>query len=368
MDPLALVGLPLLMARTHGLSEIVIGLIDGPVAIDHPDLDHEHIRVLNNGANGACTIANSAACRHGTLVAGVLAARRGSGATAICPGCTLLVRPIFAESRPFIGEMPAASPDELVEALRDCIRSGVRIINLSAALVQPSLNGERRLTEVLDEAARRDVLVVAAAGNQGSCGQHRDHPTSVGHSGGCVRRAGTAPVLHQPGRFHRASRVACSRSWRQRAGCRWRRGILRRHERRNPIRLRGGRLALVRIPASTRRRGAAGGDTGNRSAAIFYRSTLAECLGRLSSIGNRGSEGRMNEEAPEIPGTAAPDAPAQPSAHRVRLPGFITNEEVGLGDVIKRATSAVGIKPCGGCEERARRLNRWMVFTPREGR
>jgi subtilisin family serine protease len=170
MDPLDLVGLLPLMARTHGLSEIVIGLIDGPVAIDHPDLDHERIRVLNTGANGTCTIANSAACRHGTLVAGVLMARRGSGAMAICPGCTLLVRPIFAESRPFIGEMPAASPDELVEALQDCIRSGVRIINLSAALVQPSLNGERHLTEVLDEAARRDVLVVTAAGNQGAVG------------------------------------------------------------------------------------------------------------------------------------------------------------------------------------------------------
>jgi hypothetical protein len=76
----------------------------------------------------------------------------------------------------------------------------------------------------------------------------------------------------------------------------------------------------------------------------------------------------MNEEAPEIHETAGQNAPAQSSAHRVRLPGFIRSEEVGLGDVIKRATSAVGIKPCGGCEERARRLNSWMVFTPREGR
>jgi hypothetical protein len=49
--------------------------------------------------------------------------------------------------------------------------------------------------------------------------------------------------------------------------------------------------------------------------------------------------------------------------HRVRLPGFITEEEIGLGDVIKRATSYVGIKPCGGCERRAGVLNRWMVFT-----
>jgi len=51
--------------------------------------------------------------------------------------------------------------------------------------------------------------------------------------------------------------------------------------------------------------------------------------------------------------------------YRVRLPGFVSEEEVGLGDVIKRATYAVGVKPCGGCERRAAALNRWMVFSGR---
>jgi hypothetical protein len=49
--------------------------------------------------------------------------------------------------------------------------------------------------------------------------------------------------------------------------------------------------------------------------------------------------------------------------HRVRLPGFIKDDEVGLGNVIKRATSTLGLQPCGGCEQRAAALNRWMVFT-----
>lgn len=48
---------------------------------------------------------------------------------------------------------------------------------------------------------------------------------------------------------------------------------------------------------------------------------------------------------------------------KVRLPGFIVDEEIGLGDLIKRATSYVGIKPCGGCEKRATTLNRWVNFT-----
>lgn len=51
--------------------------------------------------------------------------------------------------------------------------------------------------------------------------------------------------------------------------------------------------------------------------------------------------------------------------HQMRLPGFITEEEIGLGDMVKRTTSYFGIKPCGGCERRATALNRWLVFTRR---
>lgn len=49
---------------------------------------------------------------------------------------------------------------------------------------------------------------------------------------------------------------------------------------------------------------------------------------------------------------------AQP--HRVHLPGFLVEGEIGLGDAIKRFTYSMGIKPCSGCEKRAAVLNRWM--------
>jgi hypothetical protein len=51
--------------------------------------------------------------------------------------------------------------------------------------------------------------------------------------------------------------------------------------------------------------------------------------------------------------------------YRVHLPGFIHDEDIGLGDVIKRATSAVGIRPCGSCERRAATLNSWLTFSGR---
>ena len=73
-----------------------------------------------------------------------------------------------------------------------------------------------------------------------------------------------------------------------------------------------------------------------------------------------------NEQETSELGAGQPGDEAQP--RRVRLPGFISDEPVGLGDAVKRATSSIGIRPCGPCAERARRLNRWVVFTGRPER
>ncbi|WP_329014150.1 hypothetical protein [Streptomyces sp. NBC_00690] len=54
-----------------------------------------------------------------------------------------------------------------------------------------------------------------------------------------------------------------------------------------------------------------------------------------------------------------------PARHDVRLPGFVREDEIGLGDVVGRATSAVGVRPCGGCARRARRMNEWVTFSKR---
>jgi hypothetical protein len=51
------------------------------------------------------------------------------------------------------------------------------------------------------------------------------------------------------------------------------------------------------------------------------------------------------------------------ASRRVRLPGFIGAEDIGLGDVVKRATSYFGIRACGGCEQRRIALNRLVAFT-----
>jgi subtilisin family serine protease len=167
---LDLVALPRLMAHTSGRPEIAIGLIDGPVAINHPDLASGNIHEVPGKLPSTCADASDAACAHGTFVAGILIARRGATAPAICPGCSLLVRPIFAGAT-FDGKaMPSATADELAEAIVEVVDAGARIVNLSAALQGPSPKGERLLEQALDHALWHGVVVVAAAGNQGEVG------------------------------------------------------------------------------------------------------------------------------------------------------------------------------------------------------
>jgi subtilisin family serine protease len=167
--PLELTKLADLMHRTSGSPAVKIGLIDGPVFTEHPDLSRENVREIP-GINGKCTQSDSVACRHGTFVAGILSAKRGSAAPAICPSCILLIRPIFSEGTRFDDPAPSATPLELATAIHECIDAGVRVVNLSLAVARPSLQAEKSLEEALARALNRNVIVVAAAGNQGALG------------------------------------------------------------------------------------------------------------------------------------------------------------------------------------------------------
>jgi len=53
----------------------------------------------------------------------------------------LFVRPIFAEIANENGQMPTATPGDLAEAIIDCVNAGAHVINMNAALVQPSVPG-----------------------------------------------------------------------------------------------------------------------------------------------------------------------------------------------------------------------------------
>ena len=180
-SPIRLVKLDPLMERSSGSSEITIGLIDGPVAIDHPDLVGGQIRVAGT-ASAACSLSGSIACQHGTLVAGVLMAQ-----LARRPGNLSwlhAVRPSHLSGEQ-IGEWRYAHCHAAGTGCGDqeTVAAGARVINLSAALLNPDSAGVRQLQVALDFAAARNVITVAAAGNQASIGSSV-YASSMGDPGG----------------------------------------------------------------------------------------------------------------------------------------------------------------------------------------
>jgi subtilisin family serine protease len=160
------------MESTPGSSGIAIGLIDGPVAVDHPDLEVENLRTLPGPTDATCVKPESVACTHGTYVAGILRAKRDSLLPGICPGCTLIVRSIFSDTAEASANnsLPNATVAELAAALREVIEAGAHVVNISAGLTEPASRTEPDLDQALELAIRRGVIIVAAAGNQGTLG------------------------------------------------------------------------------------------------------------------------------------------------------------------------------------------------------
>jgi subtilisin family serine protease len=196
---LKMVGLDYPMALSEGSADVKIGLLDGSVDTDSPDLAGSRITRLDAGPGPA-----SSASGHATLIAKMLVAGRHASPPGICPGCTLLVRPIFSRSHRSRG-LPGAVPQDVAGAIVDAIAAGARVINLSAATAMPSTRAYLGLRHALDYAIQHGVIVVAAAGNQASLG-----------SSELTRHHGCIPVVAYDLRGHPAAMSNLGRSAGQR--------------------------------------------------------------------------------------------------------------------------------------------------------
>jgi subtilisin family serine protease len=160
-----------LMAASAGNPKVAIGLIDGPVDFDHPSFQDSIMRTVNDSQKKVCKMSTSIACTHGTFIAGILSSKRGSYAPGICPLCEIVLRPIFAEDRSReSANVPTSSPHELSDAIIDCVKAGVRIINLSLGLNVYSLIAYPNVQEACHYALKNGVIIITAAGNQGDVG------------------------------------------------------------------------------------------------------------------------------------------------------------------------------------------------------
>jgi subtilisin family serine protease len=159
------------MNISRGHPDITIGLIDGPVDFNHPAFQGSNINTVKDSQLSACKNASSIACTHATFIAGILCAKRGLSAPAICPDCEIILHPIFREdtsNNDMI--LPSVTPEELSNAIIETVDGGAKIINLSLGLSTSSLTVYAGLHQAYDYALHRGVIMVVAAGNQGNIG------------------------------------------------------------------------------------------------------------------------------------------------------------------------------------------------------
>ena len=158
------------MAKSTG-RDVSIGVIDGPVDLNHEAFTGSKIRTTKNSEVAACRNADNIACMHGTFVTGILTGKRETQAPALCPDCEIILRPIFQEQaskQEF--KLPSTSPEELAQAIVECIKADADIINLSLGLSTTSLMKFPQLEEAYAYAMKKGIPIVAAAGNQGQIG------------------------------------------------------------------------------------------------------------------------------------------------------------------------------------------------------
>lgn len=170
MEPLEITRMKRLMAATEGRPGIVIGVIDGPVDTSHNDFKGARLRGISSSPAVTCSVMSGSSCLHGTFVAGMLCAGRSARFPGICPGCTLLIRPIFHDGRSKARTGPAVTPGELARAIIGTVNAGAGIINFSMGLGGTSLKQHRQLMDAINYASARGVLLVAASGNNGGIG------------------------------------------------------------------------------------------------------------------------------------------------------------------------------------------------------
>jgi cyanobactin maturation PatA/PatG family protease len=161
---IAVEGLNSLWVATVGDPAITIAVLDGPVDTAHPCFVGANLTQSETLVAGTA-IPGGAASAHGTHIASVLFGQPGSAVQGIAPRCRGLLLPIFADRAGGVGV--SCSQVDLARAITQAVAAGAQVINVSGGEITPS----GAATPLLDKAVRlcadNNILIVAAAGNEG---------------------------------------------------------------------------------------------------------------------------------------------------------------------------------------------------------
>jgi len=153
-------GLASLQAESPGDPEIRIAVLDGPVDLSHPCFREANITRLNTLVRDAASSGPMAS--HGTHVSSLIFGQPGTSVCGIAPRCRGLILPVFEDYQEgYLSQL------DLARAIERAVEEGAHLINVSGGERSPRGQADEILAGAVRLCERNNVLLVAAAGNDG---------------------------------------------------------------------------------------------------------------------------------------------------------------------------------------------------------
>lgn len=145
-----------------GTPSVCVAVLDGPVDQSHPCFEGAKLTTLSTLVSG--TANRGFASQHGTHVASIIFGQHDSLIQGIAPNCRGLIVPVFADGRD--GLAPCSQID-LARAITQAVEQGANVINISGGQLAASAESDQLLANAVRLCKENNVLIVAAAGNDG---------------------------------------------------------------------------------------------------------------------------------------------------------------------------------------------------------
>ncbi len=159
-------GLEDLWMHTHGDNLVRVAVLDGPVDLKHTSFKRSNLIALDRFKQPG-----KIHSFHGTFVTSLIFAQHGDHLKGVAPGCTGLLTTIYGEKPN--GELTACTQEDIAEGILLALSNNAHIINISGGEISTDDTDLKPvLQHALENCESQGVLVVAAAGNNGSDVMH----------------------------------------------------------------------------------------------------------------------------------------------------------------------------------------------------
>ena len=163
---------------TRGIPDVKVAVLDTGVNLDHKELQGKIKKradfVNLEGLNTSEFIGDFAdydeipedEVGHGTHVSGIISARGLAMNEGVCPNCSLMAVRVLASMKSGSKVVGAGIVDNINAGIKWAVDNGADIINMSLGIKH--MGGGLPHEEVIRYALRKDVVIVAASGNDGT--------------------------------------------------------------------------------------------------------------------------------------------------------------------------------------------------------